>query len=458
MRDGNGTGTDDATSSTTTSISGGVTSLDPLTGMGDSSDTTDPSSTTAADEEGEGPGVCGNGMIESAEECDDDNMDDADGCNSDCRPSGSVLWDDVIGGGILAVDEGYGITVQTDGNYLAVGYLSLPGGATDGWVRRLSSMNGAYWTTTHNGPGLGNDHFYDVAQAADEAAVIVGYQSGADMTPQGWVQKIDGFGAELWNSAFDAPGSVATTIVTAVDVDGDGSVVVVGYYDTSTASNDMLLRKYTPDGGVVWTRSHGGSAAGDDAALGVDVAPNGDVYVSGHEGAIGEGRNIWLGKYDTDGNQLWTRSYNGTASVDDHLQSVVVDDSGNAFVCGYEGNVTYPWHAFVRRYDSAGTIVWTDKYPGVSNEGAHCFGIARAESGGDVVITGGEVSGTITAALIRRYGRDGEVRWTTTIPGGAVGPDYGRSLDIGPDGQIYLAGSVDKGQDGRDIWLARLTP
>lgn len=457
-RNDNGSGTDAGTGAAAATIADS-TSFDPFTSgtFGDTSNTSSLSITIADDDDGVGPGVCGNGVMESAEECDDGNVNDGDGCDADCRPSGSVIWQDFIGSAVQAVDEGFGITVQTDGNYIAVGYLGLADGTTDGWIRRLSPMNGAYWTTTHNGPGLGNDHFFDVAQADSEAAVVVGYQSGADMTPEGWVQKIDGFGAELWSSAFDAPGAVATTVVTSVDVDGDGSVVVVGYYDTTAGGNDMLLRKYTSEGSVVWTRSYAGAAGGNDAAQAVAVATNGDVYVAGYETAVAEGANIWLGKYDTDGNQLWARSYNGTASVDDYLSSVEVDGSGNAFVCGYEGNVTYPWHVFVRRYDPAGTIVWTDKYLGASGEGAHCFGIARAPSG-DVVITGGEMRGTVRDALIRRYGPDGDVRWTMTMPGGAMGPDYGRGVDLGLEGQIYIAGAMDTGVDARDIWLARLTP
>lgn len=38
------------------------------------------------------PSVCGDGIAEADELCDDGNRTDEDGCNTDCMPSGSVVW------------------------------------------------------------------------------------------------------------------------------------------------------------------------------------------------------------------------------------------------------------------------------------------------------------------------------------------------------------------------------
>jgi cysteine-rich repeat protein len=424
-----------------------------------STDGTEPVTTIATqadDDDGGGPAECGNGNVEINEDCDDGNTEDSDGCNADCTPSGSVLWEQTVGGGAMAVDEGFGVVGDDEGNFTVVGYTGSAAGPTDGWIRRYSPMGGAYWTATHAGAGLGNDHMFGVVLDDEGAAYIGGYESAADATNNAVLRKIDTFGADLWTSSFDAPGATST-IIQGVAIDADGAVIVVGYNDSMTASNEIMLRKYSPDGMPEWTRSYGGAALGSDVAHGVSAIGNGSLYVAGYESVVAEGTNMWLGKYDTDGNLLWSRSYHGAASLDDYLIGVVAGPDGEAYVCGYESSVNYPWHSFVRRYDSDGNIEWTDEFLGETGEGSHCFGIAVAPNG-DVVVTGGEMNAEIRDVMVRRYTADGTVRWSRHLPGGAMGPDYGRSVSIDGDGLIYVTGAIDTGVDARDIWVARISP
>lgn len=413
--------------------------------------------TNADDGGGGGPVECGNGTLELGEECDDGNVEDADGCNADCTPSGSVLWEQTVGSGLGAVDDGFDVAADAEGNFTVVGYAAVAGGTVDGWIRRYSPMGGAYWTLAHAGAGAGDDTLWGVEIAADDSVYVAGRESAADMTNNGLLRKVDTFGADLWVSSFDAPSSNGDTVVQALALDGEGAVIVAGYYGTDAAGAELMLRKYMPDGTAVWTRSYGGAAGGNDAAYGVAATSSGDLYVVGYESVVAEGTNMWLGKYDTDGNLLWSRGANGTASLDDYFIGVVVDGDDNAYVCGYAGDVNFPWQIVLRRYDADGNIDWTEHYLGETMEGAHCSGLARAPSG-DLVLAGGEIQATVRAALVRRYSAEGALRWSRTYPGGAAGPDYGRGVHVGDDETIYVAGSLDVGADLRDLWVARLSP
>jgi cysteine-rich repeat protein len=424
-----------------------------------SSETASTNLTQADDDDGNGPVECGNGDLELGEDCDDGNTVDGDGCNGDCTPSGQVIWEQTVGGEMMAVDEGLDVVADGEGNFVVVGYTGAAEGVAsgnDGWIRRYSPMGGAYWTVVHTGPGGGSDQMFGVALDDDGSAYVGGFHSAADGTNDAVVRKVDTFGADAWTSTFDAPDSTST-IVQGVAVDGDGDVVVVGYASVTGAGRDTVLRKYTPDGTPVWTRTYGGDALGHDVAFDVSTTANGSLYVAGYETVDGEGRNMWLGKYDTDGNLLWSRVYNGIASLDDQLVGVVAGPEGEAYVCGYESAMDIPWHSFVRRYDADGNIEWTDDFTGDSAEGAHCYGIARTP-GGDLIVTGGEIDAMIRDVMMRRYTADGEVRWSRHIPGGALGPDYGRAIATDDEGLIYVTGSIDTGVDARDIWVARVSP
>lgn len=431
-----------------------VTTIDPS-----SSDTASTNLTQADDDEGNGPAECGNGDLELNEDCDDGNTADGDGCNADCTPSGQVLWEQTIGGGMMASDDGYDVIADAEGNFVVVGATGAAEGVAsgkDGWARRYSPMGGTYWTVTHTGPGGGDDQLHGVVLDVDGSAYVGGYHRAADDTNDAVVRKIDTFGADAWTSTFDAP-DATSTIVQAVAIDAEGDVLVVGYANVTAAGRDAVLRKYTPDGTAVWTRTYGGDALGHDLAYDVTTTTNGSLYVVGYETVDGEGRNMWLGKYDTDGNLLWSRGYNGIASLDDQLVGVTAGPDDEVYVCGYESSVDIPWHSFVRRYDADGNIQWTDEFLGETAEGAHCYGIALAPNG-DLVTTGGEIDTMIRDVMLRRYTGDGEIRWGRHIAGGAMGPDYGRSIAIDDTGLIYVTGSIDTGADARDIWVARVSP
>ena len=55
--------------------------------------TDDPGSSTDSPDAEAGDGaLCGNAIVDAGEDCDDGNSQDGDGCNADCRASGSTQW------------------------------------------------------------------------------------------------------------------------------------------------------------------------------------------------------------------------------------------------------------------------------------------------------------------------------------------------------------------------------
>ncbi|MCX4244095.1 hypothetical protein [Paraliomyxa miuraensis] len=428
---------------------------------------TDPSATTSAtastastdpdDSSGPPPQDCGDGNQDSGEQCDDGNQINADGCNVDCRTSGTLLWDDAFGSGYGFIDDGMAVAAASDGTVYVAGYVSDAGEARDAWVRRYAADGEALWTKAYAGAGGNNDEIRGLLLDDAGNLYAAGYESTMTTGLDAWLRNYNLQGTEVWTQTYNGPAN-ATDVFQSASFDAAGNLVVGGYHGVTGEAADVLLRKYSPDGGVLWTRTYTGAHAGNDIIQDVATSPAGHVYVAGYEtGPATEGRNAWLAKYDTDGNVLWTRSYNGAESLDDYFVGVAVIGDDDVVVCGYESAVDYPWHAFVRRYDSLGMTTWTDQYLGAGGEGAHCFGIA-ADSDDNLVVVGGEIVAGIRGVLVRKYAANGDVWWSQVIPGGSVGPDYGRRVAIGPDDAIVVSGAVDTGVDVRDIWVGVLTP
>ena len=48
-------------------------------------------------------------------------------------------------------------------------------------------------------------------------------------------------------------------------------------------------------------------------------------------------------KYDTDGDELWSVRYDGTANSDDEAEAIDVDTAGNVYITGYSRTATSGW-------------------------------------------------------------------------------------------------------------------
>lgn len=149
--------------------------------------------------------------------------------------------------------------------------------------------------------------------------------------------------ATKWVRQFGTP---ADDVATGVAGDGSGAYVV-GYTGGSFGSQigavDSFIRKYDPDGNVLWTRQFG--TVVDDFAYGVATHTSG-VYVVGAIDCCGAtlpgfplivSGSGYIRKYSGDGTELWTRviaTFNASQAL-----GVAVDDTGVYVVGTTDGDL-----------------------------------------------------------------------------------------------------------------------
>ncbi len=145
------------------------------------------------------------------------------------------------------------------------------------------------------------------------------------------------FGAEgdvIWTRTYDGAAHQDDEGY-GIAVDGNGNVYLTGYEWVAAEWANIWVRKYDSDGDEVWTRDY--DRGGDHTGYGIAVDGSGNVYVTGSEAVMWEGLNIWVRKYTSGGDEVWTKTYNDTASQNDKGYGIAVDASGNVYVTGYEG-------------------------------------------------------------------------------------------------------------------------
>src|SRR5256712_4964955 len=304
------------------------------------------------------------------------------------------------------------------------------------------------WTRQFGTRGSDIAHSAAVDRAGNIYIAGTGAFTGQNLNLFGgaFLRKYDSGGNELWTRQFgsyDAASSVA--------VDSSGNVYVAGETQgtdlgqTAFGGVDAFLRKYDSGGNELWTRQFGTSSF--DAAYSVAVDNNGNIFVAGQT-MISGNNDAFLCKYDADGNQKWLQQFGGL--LPDIAYSVSVDGAGNAYVAGMMGRFRptesgpqKKFDAFLRKYDSAGNVVWSSQIDGG-------WGIDRAysvvvDNAGNVYVAG-ETTGALPGqtssglgldAFLRKYDPTGNELWTRQF--GTAQSDSAYSVTIDSADNVYVA-------------------
>jgi hypothetical protein len=293
-------------------------------------------------------------------------------------------------------------------------------------------------------------------------------------------------------------GGSASELGLGVTTDGAGNVIVTGLFSgrpyfggtllSSGGAADMFLAKYSPTGTILWVKSAGG--ADTTAGWGVATDGAGNVYVTGYfKGTATFGSttlpnagqsDIFVAKYDADGNSLWAKSAGGSGI--DRARGIATDGSGNVIVGGrFQGSATFGGNVLnsagaddivLATFDGTGAVIRAVSAGGLRND--RCWAVAVAGDGSDdVVMTGffadSAMFGTTMVRgagggdiVVAKYNSSGVQQWVR--PGGGTGYDLG--WDIATDGSdIYVTGSFFgtatigtttlPSAGGEDIFVAR---
>lgn len=388
-----------------------------------------------------------------------------------------VAWTDQFGS--PGEDWGRGLAVDGSGVYV-VGHTggALPGqssfGGSDAWIRRYDLDGSEVWTRQFGSPG----EDWGRAVAVDGSGVYVtGNTDGAlaGQTNAGsfdaWIRKYDLDGNEVWTRQFGTTGGEWSH---GVAVNG-GGVYLIGHTEgafpgrANAGGTDVWVRRYDLDGNEQWTDQFGTS--GIEGGFGVAVGTDG-VYLTGHtrgafpgHGNAGE-TDVWVRRYDFDGTEQWTDQF-GTTDVD--WSFGVAAGASGVYLAGHAYHAgTYSYDVWVRSYDPDGNERWTREFDAAGDPISYDYGQAVAVDGSGAYVTGhtqgwlpDQTSAGGFDVWVRKYDSDGNEQWTRQF--GTTGDDEGFGVAVSASG-TYLAGTTLAAFPGqtnggsRDVWVRRYQP
>src|SRR5690606_7299721 len=122
---------------------------------------------------------------------------------------------------------------------------------------------------------------------------------------------------------------------TAITVDVAGNVYVTGSSAVEEANYELATIKYNSDGEQLCLKRYNGPGNGLDFAKSVVVDADGNVFITGVSDGDGSNSDFATIKYNSDGVELWVKRYNGPVDGADDPCAMVVDADGNVYVTGF---------------------------------------------------------------------------------------------------------------------------
>ena len=207
--------------------------------------------------------------------------------------------------------------------------------------------------------------------------LLVSLNSFSQSTNWIWAKSAGGINDEI-------PNSMTTDVSGNIYVTGSFSSPVVTFGSTTLTNTssfpftDIFLVKYDANGNVIWAKSGGGTDNDYPTSVATDAA--GNIYLTGYYksptitfGATtltNSGNNdMFLVKYNSSGNLVWAKSAGGTN--DDECNAVTVDRFNNVCITGF--------------FKSPTIIFDSDTIVNVGLNSAPNFFVARFDSLGNIL-------------------------------------------------------------------------
>ena len=206
----------------------------------------------------------------------------------------------------------------------------------------------------------------------------------------------------------------------AMTVDVAGNVyVTASSWSIAENLSDYVTVKYNTDGKEIWTKRYNDPYSSSDVPTAIAADPSGNVYVTGSSNNGGTGVDYTTIKYDGGGKELWIKHYNGTGDDYDNPVAILVDASGNVYITGSSTGIGTLLDFATVKYDTEGNELWSKRYNGPANEYQFDAALAIAvDASGNVYVTGYSRSaeGDDDYATIK-YDAFGNELWIKTLNG-----------------------------------------
>ena len=347
---------------------------------------------------------------------------------------GVQQWGVSYNGDGNASDVARGMAVDSNGNCYVAGYSGFNFGPYDGILIKYNSFGDTLWTRKL----ITNldDEFTNIAVSQNNFVYVTG-RSGDTAV----IFKYDSTGILLWRNQYFE--STYLTLSGIIKLDKFNNIYIgsTKHILSNPFSADFLVRKYTKAGSLMWATSYGNPANVADWMNGFVLDNLGNSYATGYTEI--NGRDIITVKLNSGGILQWARFHNGEANTFDQGNALTCDTSGNnIFVTGLTTKTVTERDYVTINYNSIGDTLWMRTYNGPGNYSDKAFDVTL-DNQLNVYITGESSTNSFDFDVATlKYSLDGNQQWVTRWNTMGSGGDRGIKIKVDNQFNVYVGGEA----------------
>jgi len=276
-------------------------------------------------------------------------------------PEGSIIWSKLFGG--TKFDEVYSIQETFDKGLMILGSTkSFSVGIKNAFIIKLDEDMEIQWTRT-----LGSNKINALEQTSDKGFILAGSATlsilgGSDAI----LIKIDKEGRIEWSKVY---GGSQNEEIHSVHQTIDGGFIMSGSTNSfGFGGSDFFIAKLDQSGSAEWARVFGG--ASNDVSISAFRTPDAGYLMGGYTYSFGAGNvDALLIRLDSNGNPIWIKVF-GQESYDMPRSIIPVSDGGFVVTGGRKQPDCNDLDIYVSKYNQDGNAQWTNIFDGNNDEEA----------------------------------------------------------------------------------------
>ncbi len=242
-----------------------------------------------------------------------------------------------------------------------------------------------------------------------------------------------------------------------VSVDNAGNVFLTGYVSVPGQGRNIFLARFNRDLIIQDSVTINGPANGDDEGYLMAFDGEGFLYLVGYMTEAGQGHNAWLGKFNSDLDLVDDIPVNGSQNDDDDAYGILFDPvSGNLYVAGYMREIGEGANIWLAIYDTDLELVKE-----ITRNGplANDTDKARFMTFDDTRHL--FVSGSMTQAVtdydiwIGKFEDDLDFVDEVIVAGPTTDEDKGYGIAFDGDDTLFITGTMIETDESYNIWMAK---
>lgn len=244
------------------------------------------------------------------------------------------------------------------------------------WLLKVDNDGVVEWTKKLGGVNEAN-RGNSIKQTADLGFIIAGYNDSHSNNygaKDAWIIKTDALGVVEWDYLY---GTEKNDSAEEIIISADNNYLFTGYknrssiFPGSSSEGDIILIKLDENGDEIFNRSYGGTA--DDVAVTILETFDNNIVLGGiTSGDYNENKKGgYLLKLDAAGEIIFTKVYSNYADdTETTIKSIIEYGETGYLIGGYDNELEeeFDYDFWLKRVDNLGNHQWDKRYGGTNTE------------------------------------------------------------------------------------------